>query len=74
VNGRQSARRFIALGRDATSEAAGEDNEPTGLHVSNGNPLSFGQPGSMLNLLGARGFVTRQHGDNVTWEFVKTDD
>jgi secreted PhoX family phosphatase len=74
VSGRQSARRFIALGRDATSEAGGEDNEPTGLHVSNGNPLSFGQPGSMLNLLGARGFVTRQHGDNVTWEFVKTDD
>jgi hypothetical protein len=74
LNGRQSAKRFIALGRDATSQAAGEDNEPTGLHVSNGNPLSFGQPGSMLNLLGARGFVTRQHGDNVTWEFVKADD
>jgi secreted PhoX family phosphatase len=74
VNGRSSAKRFIALGRDATSVAAGEDNEPTGLHVSNGNPLSFGQPGSMLNLLGARGFVTRQHGDNVTWEILRNDD
>jgi len=74
VNGRQSAKRLIALGRDATSVAAGEDNEPTGLHVSNGNPFTFGQPGSVLNLLGARGFVTRQHGDNVTFEIVKTDD
>jgi hypothetical protein len=74
VSGRQSAKRLIALGRDATSVAAGEDNEPTGLHVSNGNPFTFGQPGSVLNLLGARGFVTRQHGDNVTFEIVKTND
>jgi hypothetical protein len=74
VNGRQSAKRLIALGRDATSVAAGEDNEPTGLHVSNGNAFTFGQPGSMLNLLGARGFVTRQHGDNVTWEIVTNED
>lgn len=74
VNGKPSAKRFIALGRDATSVSGGEDNEPTGLHVSNGNPLSFGQPGSVLNLLGARGFVTRQHGDNVTWEILRNDD
>lgn len=73
VNGKQSTKRFIALGRDATSLAGGEDNEPTGLHVSNGVPLTFTQPGSLLNLLGARGFVTRQHGDNVTFEIVKTD-
>jgi hypothetical protein len=65
------AKRFIALGRDATSVAAGEDNEPTGLHVSNGSPFPFAQPGSPLNLLFARGFVTRQHGDNVVWEIVK---
>ena len=31
------------------------------------------QPGSMLNLLGARS-LSRQHGDSVTQEFVKTDD
>lgn len=74
VNGRQPAKRLIALGRDATSQAAGEDNEPTGLYVSNGAPFTFGQPGAMLNLLGARGFVTRQHGDNVTWEIVRNDD
>jgi hypothetical protein len=54
--------------------AGGEDNEPTGLHVSNGNSLPFAQPGSLLNLLGARGFVTRQHGDNVVWEIVPNDD
>jgi Bacterial protein of unknown function (DUF839) len=74
VSTHKSAKRLIALGRDATSVATGEDNEPTGLHVSNGNTLTFGQPGSFLNLLGARGFVTRQHGDNVTFEIVKTDD
>jgi hypothetical protein len=65
------AKRFISLGRDATSVGAGEDNEPTGLHVSNGSPFSFAQPGSPLNLLFARGFVARQHGDNVVWEIVK---
>jgi Bacterial protein of unknown function (DUF839) len=66
------AKRFIALGRDATSVTAGEDNEPTGLHVSNGSPFPFAQPGSSLNLLFARGFVTRQHGDNLVWEIVKS--
>jgi hypothetical protein len=74
VSGKKSPKRFIALGRDATSVAGGEDNEPTGLHVSNGSPLPFGQLGSPLNLLGARGFVTRQHGDNVTFEIVRDDD
>ena len=51
---------------------AGEDNEPTGLYVSNGNELKIGQPGTFLNLLYARGFLTRQHGDNVVWEILKT--
>lgn len=71
VRGNQPAKRFVALGRDATSVASGEDNEPTGLHVSNGSAFPFAQPGSPLNLLFARGFVTRQHGDNVVWEIVK---
>ena len=73
VHGSKSVKRFIALGRDATSVTAGEDNEPTGLHVSNGNELKIGQPGTFLNLLYARGFLTRQHGDNVLWEILKTD-
>jgi hypothetical protein len=72
VSGTRPARRFIALGRDATSVTNDEDNEPTGLHVSNGNELKNGQPGTLLNLLFARGFLTRQHGDNVVWEIVKT--
>jgi secreted PhoX family phosphatase len=71
LSGNQPAKRFVALGRDATSVASGEDNEPTGLHVSNGSPFPFAQPGSPLNLLFARGFVTRQHGDNVVWEIVR---
>ena len=74
VSGHPAAKRFVALGRDATSVAGGEDNEPTGLHVSNGSPFPFAQPGSPLNLLFARGFLTRQHGDNVVWEIVKTHD
>jgi hypothetical protein len=74
VRGHRSAKRFVALGRDATSLAGGEDNEPTGLHVSNGGTFPFAQPGSDLNLLFARGFLTRQHGDNVVWEIVKAHD
>jgi hypothetical protein len=74
VRGHQAAKRFVALGRDATSVAGGEDNEPTGLHVSNGSRFLFAQPGSPLNLLFARGFLTRQHGDNVLWEIVKIHD
>jgi len=74
LNGKQSPKRLIALGRDATSLASGEDNEPTGLHVSNGAALTFTQPGSLFNLLGGRGFVTRQHGENITFETVRTDD
>src|SRR5262245_37257061 len=35
-------RRFLALGRDALSAPAGEeDNEPTGLHISDGSPSPF---------------------------------
>ena len=82
VCGHPSPRRFIALGRDTSSEAdvalAGTpgfqnegDNEPTGLHVSNGNPFSFALPGTFGNLLFARGFLNRQHGDNVVWEIVR---
>src|SRR5262249_46566960 len=40
--------RFIALGRDSLSApSGGEDNEPTGLHISNGSA-------SMFNVLGTR--------------------
>src|SRR6202000_2708972 len=57
--------RVVALGRDASALGASqEDNEPTGVYVSNGGKLKsdqFGTPGSLTD---ARGFFTEQHGDN----------
>jgi secreted PhoX family phosphatase len=74
--------RFVALGRDAAAETdaslAGTagfqnegDNEPTGLHVSIGSASVSGLPGTLNNLNHPRAFLTRQHGENVTWEIVK---
>jgi hypothetical protein len=71
TDGSLPPRRFVALGRDPVSEATGEDNEPTGIHVSNGSPLATDQPGSLSNLINARGFLTRQHGQNQVWEIIK---
>jgi len=63
--------RFIALGRDATSILRGEDNEPTGLFVSNGSSDEHHMLGTASALEDARGFVTQQHGDNILYEFVR---
>ena len=63
--------RFVALGRDATSIMHGEDNEPTGLFVSNGSASKSSMLGTEKSLDGARGFFTQQHGDNVLYEFVR---
>jgi len=71
VHGAARPRRLVALGRDATSVAKGEDNEPTGVHVSAGNSLPFFMYGTEADLFNARGFLTRQHGDNVVWEIVE---
>lgn len=71
TDGSQPPLRFVALGRDPVSEASGADNEPTGLHVSNGSTALTDQPGSLGNLNGARGFLTRQHGQDFVWEIVK---
>jgi hypothetical protein len=65
-------RRFVALGRDALSLSKGEDNEPTGMHVSAGNPSTLTLPGTEADLFNVRAFLTRQHGDNVIWEVVQT--
>ena len=46
--------RFIALGRDATSIAHGEDNEPTGIYVSNGSSQKDGLLGTEDSLDEAR--------------------
>jgi hypothetical protein len=62
--------RFIALGRDAVAVTHG-DNEPTGVHVSNGSPRKGGLLGTEDSLEGARGFFTVQHGNNNTFEFFR---
>ena len=73
INGWGKPRRLVALGRDATSLAKGEDNEPTGLHVSGGNISRRFMSGTEADLEHVRAFLTRQHGDNVVWEIKETD-
>ena len=64
--------RFIALGRDATSAAAGNDNnEPTGVFVSSGSPREDEVLGTKDSLDDARGFFTQQHGDGNVFEFFR---
>jgi hypothetical protein len=76
--------RFIALGRDIASEQDSAllgtpgfqndgDNEPTGLHISNGDTSVKGLLGTSRNLEHARWFVTQQHGLNQVWEIVRTE-
>lgn len=80
--------RWLAQGRDAsaTLDAAAspvgfgkneDDNEITGIHVSNGDPGVNGILGAKVPMLGTgntkwRWFYTRQHGDNVTFEVIYT--
>ena len=71
TDGSAAPRRFIALGRDQASVNGGEDNEPTGLHVSVGGTSAVDLPGTLNNLVSPRAFLTRQHGDNQVWEIVK---
>jgi hypothetical protein len=70
TDGSEPPLRFLALGRDKIAELKG-DNEPTGTHVSNGSMAPNAQPGTIDSLVGARGFLTRQHGQNVVYEIVK---
>jgi hypothetical protein len=70
TDGTAGPRRFIALGRDHASQLGGEDNEPTGLHVSSGGTSLTDLPGTWNNLNHPRAFLTRQHGDNQLWEIV----
>lgn len=63
--------RVLAQGRDVSASGAGiEDNEPTGVFVSNGGKVKSGQVGSAGGLANARGFFTQQHGDNTVFELV----
>jgi hypothetical protein len=63
-------RRLLALGRDSVSETSGEDNEPTGLFVSEGGISEDDLLGMHLNPQQVRWFVTQQHGMNQVWEIV----
>jgi secreted PhoX family phosphatase len=76
-------RRFIALGRDTASAADAAlldantpgfqnegDNEPTGLHISDGSPAIGDLLGSHVSQQNAHWFVTQQHGLNQVWEIV----
>jgi hypothetical protein len=76
--------RWLAQGRDAsaTIDAANggfghneDDNEITGVHVSNGDPTTGGILGAQLPRAlqgGWRWFYTQQHGDNVTFEVLSS--
>jgi len=66
--------RFIALGRDiVASVPGGEDNEPTGVLVSDGDPSVAGLLGR-LSLVpdDSRLFFTEQHGENTVYEVQAT--
>src|SRR5262245_29988528 len=84
---RSRSQRFIALGRDPQSELdamlrdAGTpgfqnegDNEPTGLHVSDGSASVHKILGKSANLNKARKFFTQHHGENIVYEIVRVDD
>jgi hypothetical protein len=49
--------RFVNLGRDHTSVMHGEDNEPTGLHVSVRGTSVADLPGNMGNLIAPHAFA-----------------
>lgn len=69
-----SALRFIALGRDALAAPEGEeDNEPTGLFVSNGSTRKEELLGTRKSLDEARAFFTMQHGQNDLFEILRKD-
>jgi hypothetical protein len=64
--------RFVALGLDQL--ATDEDNEPTGLHMSEGDSTINGLIGTkVFKKDRARLFFTQQHGENNLFEIVPRD-
>jgi hypothetical protein len=64
--------RFLALGQDQM--ATDEDNEPTGLHMSEGDSSISGLIGTKVFKKGqARLFFTQQHGENNLFEVFSRD-
>jgi hypothetical protein len=67
------AKRLVALGRDPqASGATVEDNEPTGIFVSDGDSSTGGLLGDddPAEQQGVRVFLTQQHGQNHTYELL----
>jgi uncharacterized protein DUF839 len=75
--------RFLALGRDAASESDAAlkdantpgfqnegDNEPTGLHFSEGETSVGGMQGKPVNPIESHLFFTQQHGNNTVYEIL----
>lgn len=67
--------RFIALGQDRVAGVTGEeDNEPTGLHMSEGDSTIEGLIGTKTFKIGrAMLFFTQQHGENNLFEVFPRD-
>jgi len=69
---RTIAARFVALGLDRV--ATDEDNEPTGIHISEGDSSIHGLIGTKeFNKDKARLFFTQQHGENNLFEVFPLD-
>ena len=70
---RSLAARFVALGLDRM--ATDEDNEPTGIHLSEGDSTIRGLIGTReFRTDRARLFFTQQHGENNLFEVFPRDD
>ena len=67
--------RFLALGLDQLAGVPGEeDNEPTGLHMSEGDSTIGGLIGTkVFKKERARLFFTQQHGENNLFEISPRD-
>ena len=67
---RKAAARFVALGQDKLAGVTGEeDNEPTGIHMSEGDSTIGGLIGTReFRTDRARLFFTQQHGENNLYE------
>jgi hypothetical protein len=69
---RSIAARFVALGQDPL--ATDEDNEPTGVHMSEGDSTIQGLIGTkVFKKNHARLFFTQQHGENNLFEVFPRD-
>jgi hypothetical protein len=70
-NPNAQAVRFIGLGRDPLSASvANDDNEPTGIIATDGDPSVQQMIGKPANSNDTRIFFTQQHGNNQVWEVL----